>query len=45
LRETETAAAKLGVELKTFGVRAPDEFDLGLAIPPAVLAIADEVIE
>jgi len=27
LRETETAAAKLGVELKTFGVRAPNEFD------------------
>ena len=27
LQETERAAAKLGLELKTFGVRAPDEFD------------------
>lgn len=27
LRETEAAAAKLGVDLKTFGIRAPDEFD------------------
>jgi len=27
LRETEVAAGKLGVELRTFGVRAPDEFD------------------
>jgi putative tryptophan/tyrosine transport system substrate-binding protein len=27
LRETEMAAGKLGVELQTFGVRAPDEFD------------------
>src|SRR5262249_32656405 len=27
LRETEMAAAKLGLELKTFAVRAPDEFD------------------
>src|SRR5262245_36867239 len=27
LRETETAATKLGIELKTFGVRAPEEFD------------------
>ena len=27
LRETEMAAAKLGVELQTFGVRAPEEFD------------------
>jgi putative tryptophan/tyrosine transport system substrate-binding protein len=27
LRETEMSAAKLGVELQTFGVRAPDEFD------------------
>jgi putative tryptophan/tyrosine transport system substrate-binding protein len=27
LRETEMAARKLGVELQTFGVRAPDEFD------------------
>ena len=27
LRETETAAAKLGVEVKTFGVRAPDELE------------------
>jgi putative tryptophan/tyrosine transport system substrate-binding protein len=27
LRETEMAAGKLGVELQTFGVRAPNEFD------------------
>ena len=27
LRETEMAAGKLGVELQTFGVRAPDDFD------------------
>jgi putative tryptophan/tyrosine transport system substrate-binding protein len=27
LRETEMAAGKLGVELQTFGVRTPDEFD------------------
>ena len=27
LRETEMAARKLGVELQTFGVRTPDEFD------------------
>src|SRR6516162_5123810 len=27
LRETEKAAAKLGIELQTFGVRAPNEFD------------------
>jgi putative tryptophan/tyrosine transport system substrate-binding protein len=27
LRETKMAAGKLGVELQTFGVRAPDEFD------------------
>src|SRR5215475_11565515 len=27
LRETEMAAGKLGVELQTFGVRGPDEFD------------------
>src|SRR5215471_17880058 len=27
MRETEVAAGKLGVELRTFGVRAPDEFD------------------
>jgi putative ABC transport system substrate-binding protein len=27
LRETEMAAGKLAVELQTFGVRAPDEFD------------------
>jgi putative ABC transport system substrate-binding protein len=27
LRETEMAAGKLGVELQTFGVRAPDELD------------------
>jgi putative ABC transport system substrate-binding protein len=27
LRETEISAGKLGVELQTFGVRAPDEFD------------------
>ena len=27
LRETKMAAAKLGVELQTFGVRAPGEFD------------------
>src|SRR5215831_7223018 len=27
LRETEIAARKLGVELQTFGVRAPDELD------------------
>jgi putative tryptophan/tyrosine transport system substrate-binding protein len=31
LRETEMAAAKLGVELQTFGVRAPDEFDITFA--------------
>jgi len=27
LRETEVAAGKLGVQLQTFGVRGPDEFD------------------
>jgi putative ABC transport system substrate-binding protein len=27
LRETEVAAAKLGIQLQTFGVRGPDEFD------------------
>jgi len=27
MRETEIAAGKLGVELQTFGVRSPDEFD------------------
>src|SRR5215472_19308032 len=27
LRETEVSAGKLGVELQTFGVRAPDDFD------------------
>jgi putative ABC transport system substrate-binding protein len=27
LRETEVAAGKLGIQLKTFGVRGPDEFD------------------
>jgi putative tryptophan/tyrosine transport system substrate-binding protein len=27
LRETEVAAGKLGVQLRTFGVRGPDEFD------------------
>ena len=27
LRETEVAAGKLGIQLQTFGVRGPDEFD------------------
>jgi putative ABC transport system substrate-binding protein len=31
LRETEMAAGKLGVELQTFGVRAPDDFDRSFA--------------
>ena len=31
LRETEVAAGKLGIQLQTFGVRGPDEFDRTLA--------------
>jgi putative ABC transport system substrate-binding protein len=31
LRETKMAAGKLGVELQTFGVRAPDDFDRAFA--------------
>ena len=38
LQETKMAAGKLGVELQTFGVRAPDEFDRTFAAITSVRA-------